>query len=96
MLAWAATIYPITRFLMEIIRTDEGPVFGTTLSISQNISLLILAGVAIFWIPAVVIVVGGIAFGFLFVRRARRAEVGDELEDRALVDEAQRARGSSL
>ena len=49
LLAWAATIYPITRFLMEIIRTDEGPVFGTTLSISQNISLLILAGVAIFW-----------------------------------------------
>ena len=49
LLAWAATIYPVTRFLMEIIRTDEGPVFGTTLSISQNISLLILAGVAIFW-----------------------------------------------
>jgi phosphatidylglycerol---prolipoprotein diacylglyceryl transferase len=49
LLAWAATIYPITRFLMEIIRTDEGPVFGTTLSISQNISLLILAGVGIFW-----------------------------------------------
>jgi phosphatidylglycerol:prolipoprotein diacylglycerol transferase len=49
LLAWAATIYPITRFLMEIIRTDEGPVFGTTLSISQNISLLILAGVVIFW-----------------------------------------------
>jgi phosphatidylglycerol:prolipoprotein diacylglycerol transferase len=49
LLAWAATIYPITRFLMEIIRTDEGPVFGTTMSISQNISLLILTGVAIFW-----------------------------------------------
>ncbi len=49
LLAWAATIYPVTRFLMEIIRTDEGPVFGTTLSISQNISLLILACVAVFW-----------------------------------------------
>jgi cytochrome c-type biogenesis protein CcmH/NrfF len=53
------------------------------------------AGVAIFLIPALVIVVGGIAFGFLFVRRGRRAEAGDELEDRALVDEAQRARGST-
>jgi prolipoprotein diacylglyceryltransferase len=49
LLAWAGTIYPITRFLMEIIRTDEGPVFGTTLSISQNISLLILASVGLFW-----------------------------------------------
>jgi phosphatidylglycerol:prolipoprotein diacylglycerol transferase len=36
------TIYPVTRFLLEIIRTDESAVFGTGLSISQNISLLVL------------------------------------------------------
>ncbi len=43
------TIYPITRFLLEIIRTDESGVFGTELSISQNGSLLVLAGVAALW-----------------------------------------------
>jgi len=44
------TIYPITRFLEEVIRTDEGGSLGTGLSISQNISLLILVGVAALWI----------------------------------------------
>jgi phosphatidylglycerol:prolipoprotein diacylglycerol transferase len=34
-------IYPISRFLEEIIRTDEQAVFGTGLSISQNISLAV-------------------------------------------------------
>ena len=34
-------IYPISRFLEEIIRTDEPAVFGTGLSISQNISLAV-------------------------------------------------------
>lgn len=32
-------LYPVSRFLEEIIRTDEPAVFGTGLSISQNISL---------------------------------------------------------
>ena len=43
------TIYPVTRFLLEIIRTDESAVFGTGLSISQNVSLLILAAIAATW-----------------------------------------------
>ena len=43
------TIYPITRFLLEIIRTDESAVFGTGLSISQNVSLLLLAAIAVMW-----------------------------------------------
>jgi len=43
------TIYPITRYLLEVIRTDESPVFGTGMSISQNVSLLILLGAAVLW-----------------------------------------------
>jgi phosphatidylglycerol:prolipoprotein diacylglycerol transferase len=41
-IALLLTIHPITRFLLEIIRIDEPAVFGTGLSISQNISLGIL------------------------------------------------------
>jgi phosphatidylglycerol:prolipoprotein diacylglycerol transferase len=44
------TIHPISRFLLEIIRVDESAVFGTAMSISQNISLMILAGAVICWI----------------------------------------------
>ena len=40
-IALLLTVHPITRFLLEIIRTDEPAVFGTGLSISQNISVLI-------------------------------------------------------
>ncbi|MBN2216277.1 MAG: prolipoprotein diacylglyceryl transferase [Pirellulales bacterium] len=43
------TIYPITRFLLEVIRTDEGASLGTGLSISQNLSLLLLLAIAAFW-----------------------------------------------
>jgi phosphatidylglycerol:prolipoprotein diacylglycerol transferase len=43
------TIYPVTRFLLEIIRTDESAIFGTGLSISQNVSLLVMLGVAALW-----------------------------------------------
>ena len=55
--ALTLTLHPISRFLLEIIRTDEGPVFGTGLSISQNISLLVLAvgigiWIYIFWRPS--------------------------------------------
>jgi phosphatidylglycerol:prolipoprotein diacylglycerol transferase len=50
LLAWSATIYPITRFLIEIIRTDESAVFGTGLSISQNISLMLVVGAGLFWV----------------------------------------------
>lgn len=49
-IALLLTIHPITRFLLEIIRTDEPPVFGTGLSISQNISLGLLAcGAGLWW-----------------------------------------------
>ncbi len=47
--AWMLTIHPVNRFLLEIVRTDEGAVFGTDLSISQNVSLLILVGAAALW-----------------------------------------------
>ena len=43
-------IYPISRFLEEIIRTDEPAVFGTGLSISQNISLAVfVAGIGLWF-----------------------------------------------
>jgi phosphatidylglycerol---prolipoprotein diacylglyceryl transferase len=44
------TIYPVSRFLEEIIRTDEPAVFGTGLSISQNISLGIAVVVIGLWL----------------------------------------------
>lgn len=50
LLAWSATIYPVTRFLMEVIRTDEPAMFGTGLSISQLISLAILLGAGCLWL----------------------------------------------
>ena len=40
--------YPITRFLIEHLRNDEG-VFFAGLTISQNISLALLAGGLLFW-----------------------------------------------
>jgi phosphatidylglycerol:prolipoprotein diacylglycerol transferase len=48
-IALLLTIYPIARFLLEIIRVDESPVFGTGLSISQNISLVLLVGAIGLW-----------------------------------------------
>lgn len=44
------TIYPVTRFLTEAIRTDEPAIFGTGLSISQNVSLIVLVLAAIGWV----------------------------------------------
>ena len=48
---WALflTLYPITRFLLEIIRTDEPGVFGTGLTISQVVSLILLLCAVVFW-----------------------------------------------
>jgi phosphatidylglycerol:prolipoprotein diacylglycerol transferase len=43
LLALLLTIHPVTRFLLEVIRTDEPAVFGTGMSISQNISIALLA-----------------------------------------------------
>ena len=43
------TLYPITRFMLEIIRADEGAQFGTTLTISQIVSIVILCGSGCVW-----------------------------------------------
>lgn len=49
-LALLLTIHPVTRFLLEVIRTDEPAVFGTGLSISQNISIVLLfSGFVLWW-----------------------------------------------
>jgi phosphatidylglycerol:prolipoprotein diacylglycerol transferase len=48
--AWLLTLYPTTRFLMEIVRTDEAGQFGTGLTISQLISLGVLACAAALWL----------------------------------------------
>jgi phosphatidylglycerol:prolipoprotein diacylglycerol transferase len=48
-IALLLTLYPVSRFLLEYIRKDEGGQFGTNLTISQNVSLLMLAGVAVLW-----------------------------------------------
>jgi phosphatidylglycerol:prolipoprotein diacylglycerol transferase len=44
------SVYPVLRFLEEAIRTDERSFLGTGLSISQNISLGLLAAAAIGWL----------------------------------------------
>lgn len=49
LIAMALTIYPITRFLLEIIRVDESAVFGTEMSISQNVSLGVFVAGLILW-----------------------------------------------
>jgi phosphatidylglycerol:prolipoprotein diacylglycerol transferase len=49
-LALMLTVYPISRFLLEIIRTDESAIFGTGLSISQNISIVILLAALCGWV----------------------------------------------
>ena len=43
------TVYPISRFLLEIIRIDESAVFGTGLSISQNISVVLCVAALGLW-----------------------------------------------
>ncbi|MCE5303063.1 MAG: prolipoprotein diacylglyceryl transferase [Planctomycetaceae bacterium] len=44
------SIYPVTRFVIEGLRSDEAPVFGTNLSIAQVVSLLLLACAVGLWI----------------------------------------------
>lgn len=41
--------HAVSRFLLEVIRIDEGSVFGTGLSISQNISVVMLLGGVGLW-----------------------------------------------
>jgi phosphatidylglycerol:prolipoprotein diacylglycerol transferase len=43
------SIYPVTRFFIETLRTDEAAIFGTGMSISQNVSLLLLVCAAAMW-----------------------------------------------
>ncbi len=43
------TIYPVARFLLEKIRIDEASFMGTGLSISQNVSILLLLVVGGLW-----------------------------------------------
>jgi phosphatidylglycerol:prolipoprotein diacylglycerol transferase len=47
--ALVLTIHPVSRFLLEIIRVDEGAVFNTGMSISQNISIAIFVGGILLW-----------------------------------------------
>jgi phosphatidylglycerol:prolipoprotein diacylglycerol transferase len=42
-------LHPISRFLLEVIRIDESAIFGTGMSISQNLSLLMFAMGAGLW-----------------------------------------------
>jgi phosphatidylglycerol:prolipoprotein diacylglycerol transferase len=44
------SIYAVTRFLIEMLRTDEAAVFGTGMTIAQNVSLVLLVLVAGFWL----------------------------------------------
>ncbi|MFW5693392.1 MAG: prolipoprotein diacylglyceryl transferase family protein [Thermoguttaceae bacterium] len=49
LIALALTLYAVTRYLIEDIRTDEAPVFGIGLSISQTVSLLVLLALTALW-----------------------------------------------
>ncbi len=42
--------YPIARFILEMIRTDEDSFLGTGLTVSQNVSLVALVGAFCLWI----------------------------------------------
>lgn len=44
------TLYPVSRFLLEVIRTDEAAFFGTGMSISQNVSLGVAAIALVGWV----------------------------------------------
>jgi phosphatidylglycerol:prolipoprotein diacylglycerol transferase len=47
--ALVLTLHPISRILLEIVRVDESPALGTPLSISQLVSLVLLALAAVLW-----------------------------------------------
>ena len=47
--ALTLTLHPISRLLLEAIRIDEPPVFGTPLSISQLVSVVLLGLAAALW-----------------------------------------------
>lgn len=47
--ALVLTLHPLSRMLLEVIRVDEPPALGTPLSISQLVSLVLLALAAALW-----------------------------------------------
>jgi len=47
--ALVLTLHPLSRLLLEQIRVDEPPALGTSLSISQLVSLVLLAAAAALW-----------------------------------------------
>ncbi len=47
--ALVLTLHPISRMLLEAIRVDEPPALGTPFSISQLLSLVLLAAAAALW-----------------------------------------------
>jgi len=47
--ALVLTLHPLSRLLLEAIRVDEPPALGTPLSISQLVSLVLLALAAALW-----------------------------------------------
>ena len=47
--ALLVTLHPISRFILEMIRDDEPGQLGTGLTISQLLSLAILAGACVLW-----------------------------------------------
>jgi phosphatidylglycerol:prolipoprotein diacylglycerol transferase len=47
--ALVLTLHPLSRLLLEAIRIDEPPAFGTPLSISQLVSLVLLLLAAALW-----------------------------------------------
>ncbi|MCE5268092.1 MAG: prolipoprotein diacylglyceryl transferase [Planctomycetaceae bacterium] len=44
------SIYPVTRFIIESLRSDEAAVLWTRMTISQNVSLLLLVVAAALWL----------------------------------------------
>jgi phosphatidylglycerol---prolipoprotein diacylglyceryl transferase len=74
LLALMMSIYPITRFCVESLRSDEAAVLGTGLSIAQNVSVLILICAAALWFY-ILRQPPGLAFGKQPVRQreAKRA-----------------------
>jgi phosphatidylglycerol:prolipoprotein diacylglycerol transferase len=49
-IALLLTLYPLTRFLEEVIRTDEPGRFGTGLTIAQLVSLGLAGAVIPLWL----------------------------------------------
>ena len=48
-MAFFMLLYPASRFMLEIIRSDEQGIWGTGMTISQNISLVVLVASVGVW-----------------------------------------------